>query len=230
MDSQNDNSRQPKWLRRLERESWQAELIISGLAIYGCFQLPKFFYLVTDVLVSRLSMDYYFVGYMLTYMLLLGICLLTTIFILHFILRGYWVGLIGLNSVYPDGYNKEGGFYSPIYMDKMIKLVPSIKESIKAVDKNCSTLFAGACGFVMVYTSFAFVLMLLLMFVNLLDDYIGPKLAMIPAYIWIGIMSVMSVLGMLSSSKKFKHDQKFQDLYFSVSKRLSPFMLSLIHI
>jgi hypothetical protein len=33
---------------------------------------------------------------------LLAVSILSAMFIIHFILRAYWVGLVGLNSVFPD--------------------------------------------------------------------------------------------------------------------------------
>ena len=37
---ENQPINKPDWLVNLEQESWQAELIISGLAILGALQLP----------------------------------------------------------------------------------------------------------------------------------------------------------------------------------------------
>ena len=85
----------PEWLRRLEQESWQAELIISGLALYGSFQLPEFIYAVIDFFIRHLSVSQYFTGYMISYLMLLGVSVLSGFFIIHFVLRAYWVGLIG---------------------------------------------------------------------------------------------------------------------------------------
>ena len=219
----------PKWLRRLERESWQAELIVSGLAIYGSFKLPDIVFWFIDYLITHLAMEHYFMGYMLSYILLLGFSALTTFFIIHFILRGYWIGLIGLNSVYPNGYKSDGGFYSPFFMEKMIGYLPSIRESIKKIDNICSTLFAGACGFVMIYSSMALMLGLLLALANILDDYIHPQLAILPLYIWLGLSLLVTIMGMLSVSKKFKSNEAFQNRYFKISKTLGNIMIPVLY-
>ena len=38
MEEKNKNN--SNWLNKLAQESWQAELIFSGIAIYGSLQLP----------------------------------------------------------------------------------------------------------------------------------------------------------------------------------------------
>jgi len=96
MEEQNEQQR-PEWLQRLEDESWQAELIISGLALYGSLQLPEFIYLIIDFFILHLPVDQYFTGYGITYALLLGVSILSGFFIIHFVLRAYWIGLIGMN-------------------------------------------------------------------------------------------------------------------------------------
>lgn len=223
-NDQQTNTKQPKWLRRLERESWQAELIISGLAIFGCFKIPDFIFSVIDFLITHLSVDHYEMASMVAWMLILGACLLTTIFILHFILRGYWIALIGLNSVFPEGYKMEGGFYSSSYMKIITEGLPSIRESIVSIDKKCSTLFAGAYVFVMIYTSFALLLGGLLFLAGFLDDYIGKELALLPIYIYGGFMIIMSIISMIFNTKKLKSNPTIQAKYARIVKKMTPFI------
>lgn len=108
----------PKWLRRLEKESWQAELLVSGLALFGSFQLPEITYWLIDLFIKRLPHEQYIWGAFIAQMSLLGLSILSTFFIIHLILRAYWIGLIGLNSVYPQGYKIENNMYSPLYIYK----------------------------------------------------------------------------------------------------------------
>lgn len=222
-------SKQPKWLRRLERESWQAELIISGLAIYGSLKIPEIIFGLIDFLISHLSLEQYYLGYWLSYLLILGASLLTTIFIIHFILRGYWIGLIGLNSVFPDGYKLEDGYYSAAFMKEMTKDLPSIKTTIGEIDNKCSTLFASACSGVMVYFSFAIVLAVLLFLASLLDDYVSNQLSLVPLYLWIGILIIQGVSGMLFNSKKLKANASLQTRYAKIVKTFSPFITPGLH-
>ena len=217
--SNNSENQRPKWLRRLEKESWQAELVVSGLALYGTFQLPAFVYWLTNYFIKNFPIEQYFIGYMIVYMNLLGISILMTFFIIHLILRAYWIGLIGLNSVYPNGYGKDGGLYSPLYTNRFIKLLPSIDTSIKKVDDICSTLFSGAFSFLMIYGMMSITTLVLLILYNSFSDYI-------PASVAIGFLKVLGVLfvtfmilSMISNTKWLKNNHTIQNIYywFSVS-------------
>ena len=217
MSVDQENNKTPKWLKRLEKESWQAELLISGLALYGTLQLPVFVYWLTDMLLNIFPPNYYLAGYVIAFFYLFGIAILTTFFIIHFVLRGYWIGLIGLNSVYPEGYKVEDGFYSPIYSRLLAAKLPSIKETIKKVDKQCSTMFSGAFVFMLLYGSMSLSFTFILGIYALTKDFI-------PFFIWIilGVLFglaviVMSVLGPMSKSEKFRNNEFLQKIFFKMS-------------
>ena len=87
---ENEKIKRPKWLRQLEKESWQAELVISGLALFGTFQLPELANWLIDLFIRNLPVEQYFAGYAISFCYLLGIGVLTTFFMIHLILRAYW--------------------------------------------------------------------------------------------------------------------------------------------
>jgi len=211
-------TKKAKWLKRLEKESWQAELIISGLALYGTFMLPPYVNRITDLLIKSLSPDEYWLGYGMMVMAYLGVAFLSGFFLIHFVLRGYWVGLIGLNSVFPDGYNMEGGMYSKYFMKKIVEEVPDVTTSIKKVDAICSTLFSGAFLASMIYVSMALILSILLLMFKLLSGYVPEWILWIPFYIMGAIMAVLTILGMIGSSKKMKENLAFQKIYYKITR------------
>jgi hypothetical protein len=89
-------------LQRLKEESWEAELLVSAIAIFGTFQLFNVIVWATNLLIDVIPSEQYLIGYMIVYMGLLAVNILSAMFILHFILRAHWLGLVGLNSVFPD--------------------------------------------------------------------------------------------------------------------------------
>lgn len=217
MNSESDKRKTPKWLRRLEKESWQAELLISGLALYGTLYLPEFCYWLSDTLIDWLPVDYYLAGYAISFFYLFGISILTTFFIMHFILRAYWVGLIGLNSVYPDGYKIEGGFYSEIYSRKVAESIPTIRESIQTVDKQCSTMFSGAFVFMLMYGTMAITFSLLMIIYMLTNDFIPRIVWIIFAALFVILLFVVAVFGIMGKSEKFRNNEKLQNNFFRLS-------------
>ena len=53
---------------------------------------------------------------MIIFMDLLGVIVLSAMFIIHFILRVYWEVLVGLNSVFPD-YSIKDSPHSELYTE-----------------------------------------------------------------------------------------------------------------
>jgi len=41
VETEKPRNEKPTWLQVLEAKSWQAELIVSGIAIFGSLQLPE---------------------------------------------------------------------------------------------------------------------------------------------------------------------------------------------
>jgi len=228
MNLDTDNSKTPKWLRRLEKESWQAELLISGLALYGTLYLPEFCYWLSDTLINFLPVKYYLAGYAISFFYLFGVSILTTFFIIHFILRAYWVGLIGLNSVYPNGYKIEDGFYSEIYSRKVADMLPTLKETIQEVDKQCSTMFSGAFVFMLMYGMMAISFSLLLIIYMLTHEYIPQIVWIILAGIFLVVTFIVGIFGYMGKSEKFRYNEKLQSTFFNLSvlygKFVTPFV------
>ncbi|HOY13253.1 MAG TPA: hypothetical protein PLY70_08935 [Saprospiraceae bacterium] len=61
------------WLQRLKEESWEAELLVSAIAIYGTFQLFKGINWATNVFIDRLPPSQYLVAYFIVFIGLLAI-------------------------------------------------------------------------------------------------------------------------------------------------------------
>lgn len=216
----------PKWLRRLEKESWQAELLVSGLALFGSFQLPEITYWLIDLFIKNLPYDQYIWGYGIAYMSLFGVSILSTFFIIHLILRAYWIGLIGVNSVFPQGIKIENKMYSPFYTRKMVDSLPTIPETILSVDELCSTLFSSAFVFLMIYGSVSLLGIPLIFLYNFLSEFVPPIILNIPLYVFGALALLVSLMGTFNFIEKFKQNEKAQNFFFNISKyfnRFNPF-------
>lgn len=219
-ESIQDNSSEQKtkhWLQRLKDESWEAELLISAIAIFGTFQLFKVIEWAVNVCIDRLPSEQFMIGYAITYVGLLGVSVLVSMFVIHFFLRAYWVGLVGLNSVYPD-YGLEDSAYSKIYTERILGILPSLKDSIEKVDQLCSVIFSSAFSVMLIYGYMAIIAALYLTLFNLLDDYVPKIILLIPAYIVGAVLLFQGLLGIVANLKKFKENFKVQNLYFKTVK------------
>ena len=131
------------WLQRLQEGSWEPEILISGIVLYGLFQIPP--------LVDQLDffMEHYggriFSGgttnenaasllQVSTAWLILG-------FISHLLFRSVWAAFVGLSYVYQDGPRPDKLKYPSIYRKKMERY-QNFQPQIIKLEKICSTLFA----------------------------------------------------------------------------------------
>ncbi len=194
----------PKWLKRLEKESWQAELIVSGIAIFGSLQLPG---LIDNLMESCLTLfpeHVYFGLYMFFIYLLMAINVLIISLIAHFVVRALWIGLIGLNSVFPNGINPEHKTYSPYFMEKLIAEFPNDTNQITNLDHFCSVIFAFCSFLVLNFIAFTVDILILLFLYLFIVDYLPPGAGIVIISVFIFVVSVVSLMILLMNNKRFK--------------------------
>lgn len=131
-----------KWLETLQQESWQLELLISGFALYGIFEAKVFL----DDIVSYLRVHFYsnsvsgILGILV--LLLRGSWLIFVINLtIHIVLRGLWIGAIGLRYVSED-INYEKLRFSPYFEKLYRRRYESFDDYIEDLERLCSVIFA----------------------------------------------------------------------------------------
>ncbi len=126
-----------KWLDILQQESWQLELIISGFAIYGLFMVIDPIELATKAAEN----DNNFYKALLYQGLEVSWYIITVNLIAHVILRGLWIGAIGLRYVSGEiDYEKLD--YSERFTRHLKKTVGSFDNYVATLEKYCSIIFA----------------------------------------------------------------------------------------
>ena len=128
----------PKWLKNLQENSWELELLISGGAIFSLF---KFNAIYLDWMVtSKLFFSSILPGqYTLFLIGLLGIKILTLGFSVHILMRAYWLSLVCINYVYPQGINANNiKWKKPFKTD--LKDGSNLRQIITKVDKYCGII------------------------------------------------------------------------------------------
>ena len=97
-ENQGETKEAPNWLKMLQDNSWELEILISGGAIFSLFELSGFVNdFVMDVgIISNLT------GLGIIYVLIsFAIKSITLGFALHVLVRSFWVALIALTSMFP---------------------------------------------------------------------------------------------------------------------------------
>ncbi|MGH8498721.1 MAG: hypothetical protein ACRERV_07955, partial [Methylococcales bacterium] len=130
--------------------TWETELLISGATVFGLMQLPD--PLNRMLIIWMNGNEGAIVDLLRTISIYLQFSLITLIltFVLHLVARGYWVALVGLHSVYPQGIrwdkNTSGG---PAYREIGKANMGSMPELIEKADNRATQIFSLGFGMAM---------------------------------------------------------------------------------
>lgn len=136
-------SSKPGWLRRVQEQSWEPEILISGIVLFALFQMPERIDAFSDYL--ELNGHFMFsngtINEVLASTLKVSLYWLMIGFSLHLFLRSVWTAFIGLSYVYREGINRDRLPYHPSYL-KILDREPSYDLRIQQLERFCSTLFS----------------------------------------------------------------------------------------
>ncbi len=211
----NTDTSSKNWLQRLKDESWEAELLVSTISIFGAFQMFGVIDWLTNKFIDKLFPDQYLIGYFIVFFGLVAVSILVSMFVIHFFLRAYWVGLVGLNSVFPD-YSVEDSVYSKIYTERLLSILPKLKNSIQKVDELCSVIFSVAFTFLLTYAYMAISAGIYLLLFNMLSEYIPAGILLIPVFIMVFGLLLQMLVGIIANLKAFKDKRELQIFYFKI--------------
>lgn len=130
---------------------WELELLISGAVVFSLLQVPGVVDGIFGRLQPHLAERAHFGAFMLYTYIKLILYTLISCFVLHLGTRAYWVGLIGLEAVFPHGVRWEDSTYGPVMTDVYRKKLGRLQPRIDAADRFCSILFPLAFTLVMLF-------------------------------------------------------------------------------
>lgn len=131
-----------EWLDRLQMESWQLELVISGIALLGIFQAKGSIdtfgeYLQTNYFSGILSRLFN-----IFYLLIKGSWYIFVINLVgHIILRGLWISAVGLRYVSKD-VDYDALKFSEYFRNHFSRCYQSFDDYIEGLEALCSIIFA----------------------------------------------------------------------------------------
>ncbi|MFD1063409.1 hypothetical protein ACFQ1Q_09150 [Winogradskyella litorisediminis] len=214
MSNDYNNPAFKKLLQKLQEESWQLELLISGFAIFGLFQAFE----PLEILFTELKYDDQVIPAIIITVILISCVILTFNLLLHVILRGLWIGALGLRYVSGD-IDYDYLNYSPKFTKYLKKKVGSFDRYIARLENYCSIIFAASFLLIFYVLAFAFTAFTIFLIANYIigNDSYGNwgKIIGIPLILFI-------VLGMLLTFIDFitqgwlKKKQWISRIYFPV--------------
>ena len=130
----------PNWLKELQQRSWEPEILLSGIVLYGMFKVPD----LLDQLLKFFKVNIF--GNTsdinnLVALFKMGIYWLIGGLILHLICRGVWIGMVGLSYTFPDGIQQDKLDYRGGFKEKISK-TPSYEKIVIRLEKISSSLFS----------------------------------------------------------------------------------------
>jgi hypothetical protein len=149
------------WLKRLQSDSWEPEILISGIVIYGLFKIFPFVDELKVFLQNYVS-EFFSQGSIFDFLIALlkvSISWLIIGFITHLFLRSFWVAYIGLSYVYNNEIKYKSLRYKEIFLKDKWK-EKSISASIERLESVCSTIFSVSILFFMNVLGLVFLILI----------------------------------------------------------------------
>lgn len=217
-----------KLLTKLQEESWQLELIISGFAIYGLFTaFPEI-----TLAMKTAQKDDNILKFIVLIVSQVSCAILIFNLILHVLLRGLWIGALGLRYVSGD-IDYDNLKYSEKFTNFLRKRVGSFDKYIANLENYCSVIFA--ISFLLIFYVISFTLIIgaiALTSIYLIDDdYIKAdwgRFVGIPLLLFI-IFGMFFVFIDLITQGGLKRKRWTSKLYFPVYRVFSIITLSFLY-
>lgn len=184
MKEEHNNNALKKLLNRLQEESWQLELLVSGFTIFGLFNArgPVGDAFQEAILDGSMLKDLYQTVYAAILILIFNL-------IIHVILRSLWIGALGLRSVSGE-LEIDRLKYAHVFTEYLKRKIGSFDSYIEKLEKLCSIIFA--ISFLLIfYVAAAFIV---LHVINIIASFISNDsslLLTVPLY----VLKVLFIVG-----------------------------------
>lgn len=193
----NDNeeeNRYPAWLQNLQENSWELELLISGGAVFSLIQLPDYLWGWLSTIKIQTSLPGFAVFLICG---ILGIKILTNGFVLHLVLRAYWLAIVCLNFVFPAGINSKAGL--PRYPFRKSHTHGDLKDLIMRVDKICGLVIFSSISSAIILTALLLAIGFLILLIDQAEfNTTGPAAEAFGIFtnvmLWSGLLYVLDLI------------------------------------
>ncbi len=217
-------------LQDLAATSWNLEMIVSGAAVFLASYLPAVVDTARQYYLNNLALSdnpskntlpllSYSFGEMVAWLLI-------ATFVGHFVLRAFWVGLVGLHAVYPEGirYEELPG-QTDLSRDQMRKRFGRLDDYILRMDRLCNQVFSFAFLVALFSMGISFAYLIIFSIIHLIPLLIPGATGRITSVVLLSLFALVAMLPgillLLLRNKRFAHNSRLQ--YCSeVSNRVVP--------
>lgn len=126
--------------------TWEVEILLSGATVFALFQLYGFINESVIQVVSGLASDARGMASAMLVYVQAGVLALALGFVLHLLLRAFWVGAVGLRSVDPTGKVRQSISIGPAQQRLVADAWDNLPRQAAALDDWATLTFALALG------------------------------------------------------------------------------------
>ncbi|MGH8105725.1 MAG: hypothetical protein ACREO2_05380, partial [Arenimonas sp.] len=127
--------------------TWEMELLISGATVFSLLQLPRPLYRFLSNAGEMHGEAVYQAIKIFGIYVQFSLWILIITFVVHLFMRGYWIALVGMNSVFPKGMQWDRlSDHGPIYKKDLEDNSPDMSELIEVADNRATVVFGLGFG------------------------------------------------------------------------------------
>ena len=232
-DSKDKKNIFSEWLEKLQQESWQLELLISGFALFGIWESKDLLQAFSDYINVNNPVDSNAVTIFKIFGLMLKAAWAVFFInlLIHVILRGLWIGAIGLRYVSGD-IEYDSLNFSTYFNEYFKRKVGHFDDYIERLEKVCSVIFAYTFLLFFIFLSSAIFIIFTIFLVKIIDLFAdfnsaGFPLLFLLLFLFLGLIVFIDFIT-LGAFKKVQN-KNFSKAYSYVYRFFSTITLSFIY-
>ena len=223
------------WLQKVSEQSWEPELLISGLAIYATIQIPGMLKSLLWYYQYNIQSGTGFIDelpVMALSMFITAIIVVKYGFIFHFAVRAFWVGLVGLKSVFREGIKYKELKYSLRYRQQMKKNLGSSDAFLMANDRLASMIFSITFLIVLYLLAIGTMYFVFFILFNGMKLFLAPETydvySQVLFYTFGGVFVLIGLLNSVLSMERFRENERAATMHLRLNTVMNRIALPFI--
>lgn len=126
--------------------TWEMELLLSGATVFALWQIAGAMAPFAAYLLPRLAPQFASIGGVIYIYLASGVIMIGLAFVIHLILRAYWVAMVGMHSVFPEGLRLDRLRGGPLMRETLLARWQDMDAAIERADNRATVVFGLGIG------------------------------------------------------------------------------------
>lgn len=193
MEEKEISQKEIKWLEEQQQNSWNPEIIISGLSLAFILAFPNSIYSFVVFMIQEWGMDFFAAMLVLAYLLIL-VNLFKVFLITHLALRFAWASLLGISYAFPKGIEQD-----KLFEHQRLDNYLSPQQMVLKLERICSMAFGIPLNMALIFIPLSIYLALL----TGLQIFFGLDFFVLYLIFMLSILG-FAVLGLVAKKMKIK--------------------------